>query len=145
MRAVETAITIKAPPQRVWEVLINFSRYPEWSSFIRRVDGVAELGTRLRVTLVPAGRRGVSVRPRVSAMEANRRFAWTGQLLHPALFSGTHQFLLEPLSDNETRLVHTEAFSGILSSLSRHAPKGAWEAFTDFNKALKARAESTTT
>jgi uncharacterized membrane protein len=36
-------IHMKAPAQRVWQVLTDFAAYPEWNPFIRRVNGRPEV------------------------------------------------------------------------------------------------------
>ncbi|MER3407514.1 MAG: SRPBCC domain-containing protein, partial [Nitrososphaera sp.] len=40
-KEVRTEIEIAAGPQRVWQVITDFARYPEWNPFIRRVEGEA--------------------------------------------------------------------------------------------------------
>lgn len=141
MRPVVTEITIQATPERVWNVLTDFDRYGEWSVFIREITGSPMVGSALRVVLSPKGKRGTTVRPRVSAAEAGRRFAWTGHLVHPFLFAGTHEFLLRADGHGRTRLIHAERFSGLLPAIVRKPPKGAHDGFSRFNDTLKARAE----
>ena len=141
MRPVVTGITIQATPERVWDVLTDFGRYGEWSVFVREIVGSPEAGSALRVVLAPEGKRATLVRPRVSASEPGRRFAWTGHLGHPALFAGTHEFLLDGDGDGRTRLTHAERFSGLIPAIVRKPPRGAHEEFSRFNDALKARAE----
>ena len=141
MRPVVTEIIIEATPDRVWDVLTDFERYGEWSAFIREISGSSKVGSALRVVLSPEGKRGTSVRTRVSASEPGRRFAWTGHLGHPGLFSGMHEFLLDGNGCDQTRLTHSERFGGLLPAVVRRPPKGAYDEFSRFNDALKARAE----
>src|SRR4029450_13975460 len=64
MRTISATIDIDAPPERVWEVLVDFSAYPEWNPFMREVRGRAEAGARLGVRLGGAGGRWAPVRGR---------------------------------------------------------------------------------
>lgn len=140
MLSVVTTIAIRATPDKVWNVLADFDRYREWSVFINEIIGTPTLGSPLRVVLSTEGKRDTLVRPRVSAADPGRRFAWTGHLLHPTLFAGTHEFLLDGDAHGQTRLTHAERFSGLLPTILRKPPKGAHGAFSRFNDALKARA-----
>src|SRR2546426_2508439 len=63
MLELRTDIEIDAPVERVWEVLTDFDRFPDWNPFIRRIGGNAPIGSRLDVFLRAAGARGVRVPP----------------------------------------------------------------------------------
>jgi uncharacterized protein YndB with AHSA1/START domain len=39
MSAITTDILIKAPPERVWAVLMDFAAYPAWNPFIISIEG----------------------------------------------------------------------------------------------------------
>jgi uncharacterized protein YndB with AHSA1/START domain len=39
MREIRTEIDIRASTDRVWEVLTDLERYPEWNPFITRAGG----------------------------------------------------------------------------------------------------------
>ena len=41
---IETKIRINASPKQVWDVLIDFERYPEWNPFIKSIKGIAIKG-----------------------------------------------------------------------------------------------------
>ena len=47
MKEIHTEIEIHAPAERVWQVLTDFAAYPQWNSFIRRVEGEIRAGARL--------------------------------------------------------------------------------------------------
>jgi hypothetical protein len=44
MRGLEAVTEVAGSPDMVWEVLTGFPRYPEWASYIQRIDGCAEKG-----------------------------------------------------------------------------------------------------
>lgn len=143
MRELVTTIAIDAPPERVWEVLTDFGRYPTWNPFMR-VAGRATEGARLAVELHPPEGRGASFRPTVTSADYGREFRWVGHLGVPGLFDGEHRFVLEPDADGEgTTLTHAETFRGVLSGLLYGMVGADTEAgFRQMNEALKARAET---
>lgn len=142
MRPVETTVTIATTPDRVWEVLTDFDHYREWGSFIREIDGPPEVGAKGRLIIAREGGKETPYRIRFSASEPGRRLTWKRSLLHPALLEATHEFLLEADQDGRTRVVHHERFRGLLAAVVRETPSFIDEGFSQFNQALKARAEN---
>jgi uncharacterized protein YndB with AHSA1/START domain len=58
VKELRSEIDIVAPTERVWRVLTDFSAYPEWNPFIRRVSGRAEVSERLVVRMQPPAQGG---------------------------------------------------------------------------------------
>lgn len=142
MREIRTAIDIDATPERVWEVLTDFEDYGAWNPFAR-ITGQPNVGARPHVRLTPPNGRGMSFRPRVTAVDPNREFRWRGHLFVPGLFDGDHRFELEPLDGGAgTHFVHSEAFTGVLAGLLfRFVGDDTEAGFVAMNEALKRRAE----
>ncbi|WP_411965077.1 SRPBCC family protein [Haloferax sp. YSMS24] len=141
-RELTTSIEIDAPPERVWDVLVDFDHYDEWNPFMR-IAGRANVGATLVVHLMPPGGRESVFEPDVTRCEKHREFRWLGHLVLPGLFDGEHQFRLEPLDGGDrTRLVHAETFSGILAGLIfRFIGEETKAGFEAMNEALKIRVE----
>lgn len=138
---IETAIEIKASPERVWDVLTDLARYSEWNPMIREASGDIRQGTRLRVFFNPAGTRGKTFRPKLITVTANRELRWQGQPGVPALLESEHIFIIEHQSGG-VRLVHDMIFYGLLIPLARKMfGKAVRGPFNDMNRALKERAE----
>jgi hypothetical protein len=111
---IRTERLIAASPDRVWAVLADFRRWPEWNPLNLSAEGPLEKGARVRMTFRNlAGRPGSVIRQtvRLVACEPGRELAWTGDV--PLLFQGRHGFLLTPEGAG-TRVVQTEALSGLL-------------------------------
>jgi hypothetical protein len=140
LKEIRTEIDIGAGPLRVWQVLTDFEKYPEWNPFIRQIDGQPVEGAKLRIHITtPAGAKR-EYSPKVTRVVAERELRWLGKM--PGLLSGEHIFSIEPVGDNSVRLVHREVFGGLLtsffgSSLDTDVKKG----FEEMNAALKKRAE----
>ena len=136
----ETAI--QASPLRVWDILTDFSAYPEWNPFIRRIVGTLETGARLDVQLQLARGPGVRMRPTVQAVDPSRELCWRGHLGIPGLFDGEHRFRIEAVGTDRVRFVQEEHFTGLLAPLFlRFIAHGTRQGFEAMNQALKTRAE----
>ena len=114
---IDARIEIDAPIERVWKVLTDFERYPEWNPFTVRVDARLELGAavRMRVNLV-----GPFVQPQteyITTLEEDRRVCWTLNQLPTRLLSATRCQWLEPLSPERTRYASTDVVTGMLAPL----------------------------
>lgn len=138
-RFLQTEILIHATPQRVWDVLSDFARLGEWSPFFKSIEGKPQKGERLVVRF----RKGPTFKPRVIEADAPRVLEWLGRLLIPGLFDGRHRFELRAEGAN-TRLLHTERFTGLLVPLFGKALDKTEQDFAAFNAALKSRAEGGT-
>jgi hypothetical protein len=142
MKTISTSIDINASPAAVWAVLTDQAAFPEWNPFVTKFAGDLALGGRLEVQIAPPGRRGMTFRPRVTAVKPERRLEWLGRLLVPGLFDGRHAFELVELPDGGTRLVQSETFSGLLVRLSGSMLDATLDGFQAMNQAVKQRAET---
>jgi hypothetical protein len=141
VKEIEAGIDVRAPADVVWQVLLDFERYPEWNPFIRNISGDARAGGRLRVHVAPSGERGLTFRPRVLVAEPGRELRWRGRLFVPGLFDGEHAFVITPHSPTSCRLVQSERFSGVLVALTAGTMSGTRDGFERMNRALRRRAE----
>src|SRR5438132_7736949 len=140
MLELRTDIEIDAPVERVWEVLTDFDRFPDWNPFIRRIRGNAQVGSRLDVFLGASGTRGMRFRPTVTKVVPNRELRWLGRLGLPRLFDGEHIFQLEPLGSMRTTFIQREQCRALLVPLlARRLNRDARRAFEEMNRALQRR------
>ncbi|MCW2685034.1 MAG: Polyketide cyclase/dehydrase [Blastococcus sp.] len=143
MRTIEHTIDIQAPPARVWQLLIDTDRYQDWNPFIPRLSGRLAPGERLTLTVRP-GRRTMTFRPSVLAVEEGRLLRWRGRLGLPGLFDGEHEFRLEPIPDGGTRFIQRETFTGLFVPLMPGVLVDTATGFAAMNTALRDRATSRT-
>ena len=140
---IRAQVDIEAPPEAVWKVLMDFDSYPSWNPFIRRVDGRAVVGSKLRARLEPPTGRGMTFRPTVTTFRPGEAFGWLGRLGVPGVFDGAHRFELGPLDGGRTRFVQSERFEGILAgSLKRWIRDRTLAGFEEMNRALAERAQA---
>jgi len=139
---LRTEVEIDASPDRVWSVLSEFNRYPEWNPFIVRLDGELRTGARLRVTIsLPEGSEH-TFKPTIVRCEPGEELRWRGQLWIKGLFDGEHFFKLEALAPGKTRVVQGENFGGLLLRFMGRTLTQTARGFVYMNQALKKRVES---
>lgn len=140
---LHTEITVDAPPEVVWQVLVDLDGYRDWNPFIVDASGTPAVGERLTNRLQPPGGKAMTFTPEVTEFEPHSVFEWLGRLVLPGVFDGRHRFELRPTSSGGTAMTHSEYFSGLLvrfmrSSLDTNTRAG----FEAMNEALRDRAEA---
>jgi len=141
LRRIATAIDIAASPAAVWAVLMDFTSYPDWNPFIRRLEGEPREGARLTVTVRPPGGREMSFRPTLLVVQPNRELRWLGRVLMPGIFDGEHSFVIEA-TNGGCHLRHEERFGGILVPLFGKMLIATELGFGASNEALRQRVET---
>jgi hypothetical protein len=141
MKNLQTEITINASADKVWSILTDFPKFPQWNPFILKIEGKPEVGATLRVELNNG--KGISVfKPKVLTLDKDKKFEWLGSLPIPGLFNGQHYFKIEPLAANQVKFIHGENFSGLLAGIIlKQIGEQTKKGFTSMNEALKKRAE----
>ncbi len=142
IRRIRTELEIEAPAERIWALLTDFGTMPSWNPFITAISGELTPGATLSVQVSPSGKPKMRFRPTVLAVRPERELRWLGKLFIGGIFDGEHYFLLEPIDENRTRLVHGENFSGLLVGPLSGMLAATREGFEAMNAALKELAES---
>jgi hypothetical protein len=141
---LHTEREIDAPPARVWQVLTDFPRQPDWNPSIVSIEAEGPLRPGTRLSFVgPRNDKGGTMRfrPRVLVADAPRELRWLGHLWVRGLFDGEHVFRLEPLEGDRTRFVQEEHFRGLLVPFMRRMlERDTVKGFDAMNEALARRA-----
>lgn len=103
---------IPAPRGVVWDVLVEFARYPEWNPFTVGVTTTGRVGDRVLLDVRLGGRR-LKMRERMRVFEPQRRVGWGLYLLGGHLLDCTRVQELEDTPDGQTRYVCYESFRGL--------------------------------
>jgi hypothetical protein len=137
-KQIKTSITINASKEKIWEILTDFEKYPEWNSFIKSVSGDVKVGNQIVIKL-----QGMTFKPVVLNFKENSELKWLGHLWFKGLFDGEHKFKLTDNGNGTTDFEQSENFSGILVKLfSKSLDKDTKNGFEQMNKELKLRAEN---
>jgi hypothetical protein len=116
----EAERTIEAPPQRVFDRLIEVASWPSWMprSFVpvlrTGTPSPLKLGDRIKVK-VAGGPLPTTIR--VSKLVRPSELVWRGGIR--GLLWAEHRFVLEPVGDRRTRVRSIETWHGALARLLR--------------------------
>ena len=142
MKELRTEIEIQASPEKVWQILTNLDKYPEWNPFICHAIGMAEIGKTVDIDFQPDG-KGLKLHCTVARVQSSRELSWKYHVTHPLLFRGEHSFTIEPLGENLVRFIDREEFNGLLVfTQAKDIDTNSKTGFEAMDKALKARAEA---
>nr|WP_321354354.1 SRPBCC domain-containing protein [uncultured Draconibacterium sp.] len=137
-KEIRTSVRINAAKEKVWQVLTDFEKYPEWNTFITSLSGEVKEGKQIRVKLP-----GMIFKPVVLKYKKNSEFRWLGHLVFKGLFDGEHKFLLIDNDDGTTTFEQSERFSGILVRLlAKHLDSKTKSDFGQMNREIKLRVET---
>lgn len=137
-KKIHTAIDIDAPAERVWDILLDNTTYPDWNPYHVAVTGTLTPGNTLELEIHKPNGETVNIRPSVLRVESHKELTWGGGI--KGIFYGEHVFLLEPINALQTRVIHKEHFSGIAIPFA--SLDAIEEGYILMNKALKKRAET---
>jgi hypothetical protein len=141
MKELRTEIEIQASPDKVWQVLTNLDKYPDWNPFIHHAIGTAKVGEKVDIT-VSSGSKEMTLHCTVVKVEPNKELCWKYHVILPGLFRGEHSFIIEPIENNKVRFVDREIFNGLLvSSQAKDIATNSKQGFQAMDKALKVKAE----
>jgi hypothetical protein len=137
-----TEIEINASPEKVWNILMDFEKYPDWNPFIKSITGNPSEGNKIEARIEPPNGSAMTFRPTVLRLETNQEFRWLGHLLFPGLFDGEHFFILKDNGNGKTTFIQGEKFGGILVPLfKKMLDNNTRRGFVLMNEALKKRSE----
>ena len=110
---VKTAgeITINAPVEQVWALLIDLPNWPTIDPSFKnvRVESSITVDARFHFTLL-----NFPISAKFAVVEPNRELSWTGASLW---FKAIDRHVMEPTQEGGTRLYIAESFAGLLAPL----------------------------
>jgi len=129
MIQIESVIEINAPQELVWEVITDFSSYPEWSNFKGEIKGEARRGAFLKVIARPRPRKLKITFFRVTVVVPEQELRWIATYAPFFLLRGERYWIIERVRRDVTRVIQGEAFFGLIEPLlrrkiERDGPKG---------------------
>ncbi len=142
MPRVARTVSIDAPPERIWEVLVEIEDWPKWASFMRSLERQAEgpFGLGSRVKESPRGLP--SAVWEVTEFEAPHSYTWTTQIVPGLGLTASHVVEAEAVGAKATLSIESSGALGLLLSPLLAA---AFRRITRLlSQGLKAYCESTT-
>ncbi len=145
-RRIHTEVIIDAPVERVWAVLTDFEAMPEWSSTFRGLQGDFVDGATVVTTYrINPKRDRERTFEQTLMIEDGRQFGWQGNVFAFGM-RDNHQYILEPISDSQTRFIQSDECTGGLTwAFGGRATSVMMRIYPAFNAELKERVESTAT
>ena len=145
MKIIRTEIIIHSSAQNIWNILIDFTKYPNWNPFITKIYGKLSIGEKITVTIRPEKIKEVTFKPKIIMCNEYQVLSWKGKFIINGLFDGIHSFEIIPINQQETKFIHVETFSGILIPFMGKLLDKTRTGFETMNLALKKRAENLNT
>src|SRR6478609_4456039 len=109
MKEYKASTTINASPEKIWAILLDGSKYPEWDPFADKIEGRIAPGETIKAyTKLSPGR---AFPAKVTVFEPGRKMVWSGGM-PLGLFKGERTFTLAPYGKGEVDFTVKEAFSG---------------------------------
>ncbi|HER43290.1 MAG TPA: SRPBCC domain-containing protein [Candidatus Eisenbacteria bacterium] len=141
---LSTGIDIDASAVEVWNVLVGFERYPEWTGIFAFTIGHTRPGDRLKVRISSGGSRYATFEPVLLEARKPAEFRWKGRLLLRGIFDGEHIFKIDERDGGGVHFTHAELFGGFLVPwLRRELDTNTRRGFERFNRDIKTRSEET--
>lgn len=138
---VAASLTIDAVPEQVWAVLVDFSHYEAWNSFVPKARASAQVGSRLAMRVQMRKNWLVGVSTRITIVDPPARLAWRTRYPRWLLFSERTQ-VLTPLAPHLTHYQTSETFTGLLAPLLKFLlEKDLQRGFESMAHNLKRRTE----
>ncbi len=133
------ALTIHAPVERIWAILVDISAWHAWDANFVKVEGRVALGAEVRIISTLFPNRAVSVE--VTELTPPMRMTWTSTLAAGEC-TGVHTYILIPKSDGDVEFVTYEYFSGPSVAEIETSIPDMTDSFNQFAAGLKHRAET---
>jgi hypothetical protein len=142
LKEIRTEIDIRAPVEKVWDLLTDFKNFELWNPFIRKIEGTPSLGTKIKIHLRTSAGKSRTYQPKITKLEPFKELRWFGKSTIPGIFNGERIFILEPIESNQIRFIHKEIFTGLLVHLvGNRLDKDMYSSFISMNEALKENSE----
>lgn len=140
--AVQATITINAPLDCVWSILVDLERYHEWNTFVPVMQSSFQVGSLLTMQVRMNKRLKVKSVETITAIEPPHMLSWKTR--SPAwLLRGERFQTLTAIDANTTRYWTREAFTGLLAPVLKITlGKDLQRGFNAVAENLKARAEA---
>jgi hypothetical protein len=139
---IEDRIGVQAPPEVIWEIVHDLSRWAEWNPTYTAAAGHIRIGETLSLTLALPGQPPQEIRPKVLEWVPNEQLHWQLSMMG-GLIKTLRYIEIESLGPANCVVDNGELFGGFMGpSLGKRVGRTVQRGFRAMNEALKARAEA---
>jgi uncharacterized protein YndB with AHSA1/START domain len=138
MKFYEANATIKASPNRVWQLLTDAGHYTDWNATVDRVEGRISPGETIKVFVKVNPGRAFPVK--VTEFKPNERMVWSGGM-PLGLFKGVRTYTLSLAGDGATQFKMREEYTGPMLGMIWKSIPDLGPSFQEFAQSLKREAE----
>lgn len=139
MKEFSARIDIDASAERVWEILVDVARWPEWNTTIKRVEGEAAPGEKIALYTTASPDRAFKLK--VTEFDRPNRMVWSGGM-PLGLFKGERTYAITPIDAGGVTFTMREVFSGLMAGMITKSIPDLNPSFDEFVACLKREAES---
>lgn len=139
MKLYRAQTTINALPEKIWDILVDGTAYPEWDPNMIRVEGRLAAGEKVSFYTKFSPERAFPVK--ITAFKPGRKMVLTGGM-PLGLFKSERTHTLTPKGPSQTLFETEETFSGLLLPIFGRSLPDLTPSFEAFAAGLKARAEA---
>lgn len=113
---LNSRVALSVTPDRVWRVLNDFQRYPEWNPHLRAMEGQPQPYSKTQLKEIFADGSEVVRKIGMKSMAVNYEFIWEADLSPlPRMLIAKRKLIMTPTDNGGTDLRHEMEFSGWLS------------------------------
>jgi hypothetical protein len=138
MKSYEAMTTINAPPEKVWDILVDATKYSAWDSGVEKVEGDIKPGNTIKVYSKAAPGQAFPVK--VAEFIPPYKMVWSGGM-PLGLFKGVRTFTINAAGEG-TSFRMREEFTGPMLPLIWKSMPDLGPSFQQFANGIKARAET---
>jgi hypothetical protein len=113
----EASVTIDASAPKIWKVLTDIDRYPEWNRYATSAVGELRVGGEVVINVPRQGEKRGPVNNRVTELLVNERLCWRSLSWYRFLVYGIRCRILEATSDGRTVFREVETMYGPLAGV----------------------------
>jgi len=117
----EAFVTINAPPNDVWKVLVDIDRYPQWNRYATSAVGELRVGGEVEISVPRQGEKRRAVNNRVTELVVDQRLRWRSLSWYRLLVYGRRCRHLEAQPDGSTLFREVETMHGPLAGVIQRA------------------------
>jgi len=134
-------ISIDAPAEMVWSVIVDFDRYGEWNEFCPQIEGEPKLGAALTMK-VDLGRGLQEQVEYITSIDAPRKIVWSMQNRAGDPIHANRSQLIESVDESHCTYWSIDEFQGdAVAAMMKALAKSVEHGFELCARGLKREAE----